>query len=97
MVQFGGYAKSMVQKNTDEVADNENEYDFIVDQNKIHDKEYVLSIYDALKLERPDYNFIKQRINYYYKLNQPAHEYCFELNKMAWIDIEHGNYINSIN
>jgi len=89
--------KSMMQRNTDEVADNKNEYDFIVDQSKIHNKEYVLSIYDALNLERPDYSFIKQRINYYYKLNQPAHEYCFELNKMAWIDIEHGNYINSIN
>jgi hypothetical protein len=88
---------SMVLLDKIEVIENENEYDFIVDQSKIHNKEYVLSIYDALNLEKPDYNFIKQRINYYYELNRPVHEYCFKLNKMAWIDIKRGNYINSIN
>jgi len=88
---------SMKTRDSAEVADNENEYDFIVDQSKIHNKEYVLSIYDALKLERPDYNFIKRRIDYYYELNRPVHEYCFKLNKMAWTDIKQGNYINSIN
>jgi hypothetical protein len=78
---------SMMSRHEAEIADNENEYDFIVDQSKIHNKAYVLDIYDALDLERPNYDFIKQRIDYYYELNRPVHEYCFKLNKMSWTDI----------
>jgi len=72
--------KSVMRHVSETRKNKQTDYDFVFWQSKVHDMDYVMSAFDACGLTRPDRNFIKEQIDFYYDMNKPEHEITHKLN-----------------
>ena len=62
------------------------DYDFVFWQSKVHDIDYVMSAFDMCGLTRPDKEYIKKQIEFYYNMNEPEHEITHKLNSTSFTE-----------
>ena len=76
-----------VQRHVADTRRNKNtNYNFFLWQSKIHDIDYVMSAFDMCGLTRPDKEYIKKQIEFYYNMNEPEHEITHKLNSTSFTE-----------